>query len=119
MTTTEVALPAAPIQAPACGVQGGCQAGGIFPGNVTIQEAGPDDPYEWRVVDHPVVWRGIFGDHPVRVVVPVDFLTDLASVPRWLTWLVPRYGEYTRAAVIHDCLCQNIATFSSHDAGDA
>ena len=25
-----------------------------------------------------------------------------ASVPQWLTWLFPRYGKYTKAAVLHD-----------------
>ena len=36
----------------------------------------------------------------------VPFRTDLASVPRFLSWLFPRYGKYTKAAVIHDYLCQ-------------
>lgn len=31
--------------------------------------------------------------------------TDFASVPRMFWWLVPRYGRYTEAAVLHDFLC--------------
>ena len=32
------------------------------------------------------------------------FRTDFATVPFFLTWLVPRYGSYTTAAVLHDWL---------------
>src|SRR5262249_18002100 len=35
-----------------------------------------------------------------------DFTTDLASVPIVLAWLIPRYGIYTRAAIVHDYLCE-------------
>ncbi|MBA2694594.1 MAG: DUF1353 domain-containing protein [Ornithinimicrobium sp.] len=40
-------------------------------------------------------------------VVPADletFSTDLASVPRVFTWLVPRIGDFLPAAVVHDAL---------------
>lgn len=37
-------------------------------------------------------------------VVPVGFRTDLASVPRVVVWLIPRYGRHTPAAVLHDYL---------------
>lgn len=40
-------------------------------------------------------------------VVPADleeFSTDLASVPSFLTWLVPRSGDFTPAAVLHDAI---------------
>jgi hypothetical protein len=33
-------------------------------------------------------------------------VTDFASVPRIFTWLLPRYGLYTRAAILHDHLCE-------------
>ncbi|CAN5598777.1 hypothetical protein BH24ACT15_BH24ACT15_24060 [soil metagenome] len=36
--------------------------------------------------------------------VPAGFVTDFASVPRALVWLLPRYGDYTRAAILHDHL---------------
>ena len=39
-----------------------------------------------------------------RFNVPEDDVTDLASVPRFLTWLVPRYGRHTLAALVHDFL---------------
>ncbi len=34
--------------------------------------------------------------------VPIGFLTDFASVPRPLWWLLPRWGRYGNAAVVHD-----------------
>ena len=37
--------------------------------------------------------------------VPAGYLTDLASVPRFLTWLVPVAGIHDRAAIVHDYFC--------------
>jgi hypothetical protein len=31
-------------------------------------------------------------------------LTDFASVPRFFVWLLPRYGRYTKPAILHDYL---------------
>lgn len=39
------------------------------------------------------------------VSVPAGYVTDLASVPRPVQWLVPRAGLYNWAAVVHDYLC--------------
>ena len=36
--------------------------------------------------------------------VPDGFMTDFATVPRALWWLLPRWGRYGNAAVIHDFL---------------
>jgi|SRR6185436_3141172 len=36
--------------------------------------------------------------------VPAGFITDFASVPRFLWWLLPPNGRYGKAAVIHDYL---------------
>ncbi|OHD70516.1 MAG: hypothetical protein A2W19_08915 [Spirochaetes bacterium RBG_16_49_21] len=43
--------------------------------------------------------------------VPVGFMTDFASVPRLLWAIIPRWGTYGNAAVIHDyCYwCQQIS----------
>jgi hypothetical protein len=38
--------------------------------------------------------------------VPAGFVTDLASVPQFLTWLVPVAGIQDRAAIVHDLFCQ-------------
>jgi hypothetical protein len=57
------------------------------------------DATRW-VLDEPVLYRG--ERHWFEV--PAGFETDFASVPRVLTWLLPRYGVYTRAAILHDYL---------------
>ena len=36
--------------------------------------------------------------------VPVNFLTDLSSVPRWGRWLVSRVGPHLEASIVHDWL---------------
>ncbi|MEY2478040.1 MAG: hypothetical protein QOG87_3355 [Actinomycetota bacterium] len=43
-------------------------------------------------------------DQGRRFNVVEDDVSDLASVPRFLTWLVPRYGRHTLAALLHDHL---------------
>lgn len=40
---------------------------------------------------------------PIAVHIPLN--TDFASVPRPFVWLFPRYGVYTRSAILHDSLC--------------
>jgi hypothetical protein len=47
-----------------------------------------------------LVYRGSWE----RFVVPAGFRTDFASVPRVVTWLFPRFGAYTLAAILHDWL---------------
>lgn len=44
-------------------------------------------------------------EHSTDVItVPGGFETDFASIPRVLWWLLPPYGKYGNAAVIHDYL---------------
>jgi hypothetical protein len=49
--------------------------------------------------------------------IPEDDVTDLASVPRFLTWLVPRYGRHTLAALLHDHL-QDDTSVTSEQADE-
>jgi hypothetical protein len=62
-------------------------------------------------MEEPLAWTGTFrgAQRDLSVAASPDkpFTTDLASVPRSLTWLFPRYGKYTKAAILHDFLCQN------------
>lgn len=44
------------------------------------------------------------GAHGAQWIVPASDVSDLASVPSFLTWLVPRYGTHTLAALLHDHL---------------
>jgi hypothetical protein len=66
-------------------------------GYVAVEEV---DENAWRLL-RPVIYSG--RDQTFEV--PVGFVTDFASVPAAFTWLVPRYGVYTKAAVLHDFLC--------------
>ncbi len=36
--------------------------------------------------------------------IPAGMITDFASIPRVFAWYLPRYGRYTRAAILHDHL---------------
>lgn len=51
-------------------------------------------------------------------VVPEGERTDFASVPRVFIWFIPRYGIYTKAAILHDHLCRlsREGKFSRRDA---
>jgi hypothetical protein len=67
------------------------------PGSLTVSRVDADT---WQLVDE-LVYQG----RRERFVVPAGFRTDFASVPRVVTWLVPRFGAYTLAAILHDWLC--------------
>lgn len=64
-------------------------------------------PTTWSLM-FPLVWRGTKGD---CFEVPVGFTTDFATIPRFLVWKVLPYGPYTRAAVLHDWLLTELATW--------
>ncbi len=66
------------------------------PAEVVVQQHGDKD---WEVIG-PLMY---VGKHQ-EFVVPVPMLTDFASVPRVFVWLLPRYGRYTKAAILHDFL---------------
>lgn len=44
----------------------------------------------------------------ITISVPVDFVTDFASVPRLLWPLFPPAGPWCEASVIHDYLCGQV-----------
>lgn len=44
-------------------------------------------------------------DSSVYVDVESGFLTDGATIPRFLWWLLPPIGEYTQCTTLHDKLC--------------
>lgn len=83
----------------------------FVPESIQVTEGGPDEPDDWLMTT-PLSWTGTFRGQIGRLLVPASsgdpFVTDLASVPRSLTWLIPRYGMYTKAAVLHDYLCQTV-----------
>lgn len=58
-----------------------------------------DDELPWEVAREMT-----FADGDKVVRVPAGFKTNLASVPRFFWRLIPPFGRYTVAAVIHDWL---------------
>jgi Protein of unknown function (DUF1353) len=50
--------------------------------------------------------------------VPAGFETDFASVPRVVVWLIPAYGVYTRAAILHDYLLTNVLPTGNISSND-
>jgi Protein of unknown function (DUF1353) len=68
----------------------------FVPGTLTVRRVDAD---RWALVDD-LVYLG----NRDRFVVPAGFRTDFATVPRPVTWLVPRFGAYTLAAILHDWL---------------
>ncbi len=78
--------------------------GNGFDSELSIQAASPTT---WRLTS-PLIWTGTKGD---QFTVPIGFVTDFATVPRFLIWKTPPYGAYTRAAVLHDWLLTELATW--------
>jgi hypothetical protein len=77
-------------------------------GDVTVKQI---DARKWELRE-PLVYEGRDHTYPV----PVGFTTDFASVPTVFVWLIPRYGVYTKAAILHDFLCCGEAGVSRGDA---
>jgi hypothetical protein len=59
----------------------------------------PIDAVRWELIA-PVVYDGKYESFYV----PAGYITDFATVPRIVSWLIPRYGDYTPAAIVHDWL---------------
>lgn len=70
----------------------------VFDSRLLIEEDGPG---YWRVA-RVLTYKG----NTDTFVIPVGFRTDLASVPRIFWVVLPPFGAYQRAAVIHDFLCR-------------
>lgn len=39
------------------------------------------------------------------IIIPRGFITDFATIPRFLWTILPPFGKYTKCAVLHDYLC--------------
>jgi hypothetical protein len=57
----------------------------------------------WELLEGFDYWTN---EVPVEylIAIPKGFITDFASVPRALWWLLPPWGNYGKAAVVHDYL---------------
>ncbi len=64
----------------------------------------------WRLLEdyHADIF---INNQPVRITVSAGAVTDMATIPRWLHWLIPPDG-LGGAAIIHDRLCEPDANTS-------
>lgn len=58
----------------------------------------------YYVKDSPLQWKPNPGQPHKDVIVPIGFVTDLASIPRFLWTTVRPEGRYAYAAMVHDYL---------------
>lgn len=72
------------------------------------------DATRWRLAE-TLVYEGEVD----RFVVPAGYVTDFATVPRIAVWLIPRFGNYTRAAILHDWLLTDALPAGMVTARDA
>jgi hypothetical protein len=67
----------------------------------------PDSTVDVREIDSKT-WETLraltYHGNTDDFVVPEREQTDFASVPRVFVWFLPRYGRYTKAAILHDHL---------------
>ena len=54
-------------------------------------------------IHHEFTWRGPVVD----IKVPIGFVTDFASIPRFARIIIPKLGKQNKAAVLHDYLYQH------------
>jgi len=57
------------------------------------------DDVNWRLLSDL-----IFKTKDIEYRVPEGYVTDFASVPRATSWMYPRTGAYSKAAILHDWL---------------
>jgi hypothetical protein len=64
----------------------------------------PHGTSTWILVE-PLVYKGADREF----VIPAGYVTDFATVPKFMRWLFETYGPYTRAAIVHDWLITEMA----------
>lgn len=69
-----------------------------------LRERDRDRRNRIAVVSRPFGYVGQIGKARVAVVVPERYVTDFASIPSGLQWLISPFGRHAEAAVIHDWL---------------
>lgn len=68
---------------------------------------------QWRL-ERPFAYEvGALGSG-AEIEAPAGMITDGASVPRLFWAVLPAWGRYSRAAVIHDFLCNRINAGNPH-----
>ena len=69
-----------------------------FEGDIVVKPVQPEGT-RWELVE-PFTYHAKTDSFTI----PAGFITDFASVPRLVVWLLPRYGQWTAAAILHDYL---------------
>ena len=64
------------------------------------------DGRRWKLIRTFIYEVGRKGSG-VAIKVPAGFVTDFASSPPPIWWLIPPWGVYGKAAILHDYLYQN------------
>lgn len=59
----------------------------------------PLDATRWQLLG-PVCYAG----ETDRFIIPENYITDWATIPRVVVWLFPRFGNHAKAAILHDYL---------------
>jgi len=82
----------------------------------------PDGPgvdvRELDAVDWEVLKAFTYVAQEESYTIDIGQKTDFASIPRPVVWFIPTYGKYTKAAILHDHLCDlsHQGKFSRRDA---
>lgn len=76
-----------------------------FTDRLRLEDLGPDNRGRnlYRL-DQPLIYVDNWDNWTLRIEVPCGFVTDFASVPRFLWPFFPPAGKWNRAAVLHDYL---------------
>jgi hypothetical protein len=61
------------------------------------------DGKKWKLVSD-LIFRYIRDGNVYHITIPTGFVTDFASIPRWLWVIAGNRGKYNKAAVLHDYL---------------
>ena len=64
-----------------------------------------EDSTKWKLVQPFRYWIQELHKGPV-ITVPAGFVTDFASIPQMFWSVLPPWGKYGKAAVVHDYLYQ-------------
>jgi hypothetical protein len=89
---------------------------GAFTSELTMTHLSGNDRHSWRRwrLAEPLIYE-VGGPGSGRVIrVSKDFVTDGTSIPQFLWRILPVWGSYSRAGVIHDYLCYRIARNNPH-----
>lgn len=70
----------------------------------------PIDETKW-VLGEPLIYKS---SASLTIIVPKEYETDLASIPRILWSIMPPFGFYSSAAVVHDWIYNNKGSVSGY-----